>query len=638
MREKIIIKNKTLNMQERQFQLKNQAHQQGATAMSDPNKQCTSHRSPNAVYKVTITLSAIGLSLWWWLKQHHGTLPLPNTRSGKALLRQYQGTMHDIWLILLLISLGYLIKRIYISKRSEHLETESKQKQPVELILIFLKNNPIVTIFFAIYTVAMISGTTYLYKDMVGWYPELVNGHFLNNFSIRGSFISETMRRSDYRFFPLAHQDLHILSWFTIHIKTWMIFNAAQLVGVVLLSNRFLEKLESKKTLSQSTILLMTCLLLIHPSTGTAFFHVIYSERLLCLIFTLYITSYLHYRSTGNSSSFYLTFLWALTGMYIKDIGILLFVIPAASLWIADSINTQSNVKRGRLQGRFQQSNLLEQWICSLTAVFIMNYIFLALIPSSYAMDGAYNEDATYANLLDFRFYIFSSIAVYRGVLILRRRKSFDFLDAINLSAIAYAIALGITYKFNSNSYLSLPFQLITTINMGWAWIVMSKKMQCGENIKLAAAVLTSSLVVGIDHATSADTFASEISQQKFEQTYIQTTYEKLDKVSREMREEGDDVNIIINRKSRLSASRHLNRIPYKSLVEYEPKLDEFIVKDGAGKNSVYKPKVGDLVANLDKKTDLLDPILDKVDTELIYRHNPGTRTGLILRITGIKN
>ena len=66
----------------------------------------------------------------------------------------------------------------------------------------------------------MISGTTYLYKDLVGWYPDLTKGYFLDNFAARGSFIDETMRRTDYRFFPLAHQDLHILSWFTIHIKT----------------------------------------------------------------------------------------------------------------------------------------------------------------------------------------------------------------------------------------------------------------------------------------------------------------------------------------------------------------------------------------------------------------------------------
>ena len=62
------------------------------------------------------------------------------------------------------------------------------------------------------YLIAMVAGTTYLYKDLIGWYPSLIENNLLDNFSIRGSFISETFRRTDFRFFLLAHQDLHILA------------------------------------------------------------------------------------------------------------------------------------------------------------------------------------------------------------------------------------------------------------------------------------------------------------------------------------------------------------------------------------------------------------------------------------------
>ena len=155
--------------------------------------------------------------------------------------------------------------------------------RPVEACLRFILNNPITRVLFIAYAVAMISGTTYLYKDLVGWYPDLTKGYFLDNFAARGSFVDETMRRTDYRFFPLAHQELHILSWFTIHIKTWMLVSAAELIGIVLLSIQFLNHLDAGQTARQSTILLLTILFLIHPSTGTAFFHVIYCERLLCL-------------------------------------------------------------------------------------------------------------------------------------------------------------------------------------------------------------------------------------------------------------------------------------------------------------------------------------------------------------------
>ena len=56
---------------------------------------------------------------------------------------------------------------------------------------------------------------------------------------------------------------------------------------------------------------------------------------------------------------------------------------------------------------------------------------------------------------------------------------------------------------------------------------------------------------------------------KKPEQLYIQSTYEKLDEITRKIREEGNHANIIIHEQSRLSAYRHLNRIPYRALIEY---------------------------------------------------------------------
>ena len=40
---------------------------------------------------------------------------------------------------------------------------------------------------------------------------------------------------------------------------------------------------------------------------------------------------------------------------------------------------------------------------------------------------------------------------------------------------------------------------------------------------------------------------------------------------------------------------------------------------------------------NVDKNINVLNPILNGLETELIYRHNPSERSGMILRITGIK-
>ena len=587
-------------------------------------------------------ISLLGLGLWTWIQQNHSFLPVPDSKSGEALLSQYQELTHDIWLILLLLATGYLINRIYVNKKRERAQIDSKPGSPVESCVQFIRNNPITTVLFAAYTVAMISGTTYLFRDILGWYPDLVQGYFVDNFSLRGSFIDETMRRTDYRFFPLAHQDLHILSWFTIHIKTWMLFSAAELIGIALLSIKFLNNLESQKHAKTTTILLLSSLLLIHPSSGTAFFHVIYCERLLCLIFMLYINSYLDHLKTGNLSSLYSTLLWALIGIYIKDIAILLFVVPPISLWAADAIYLRLRTKQQTPQpSLFSQRYRLEHWLSSLCLIFICSYIVLALVPSSYMAEGAYNaKKATHDIVLDLRFYLFAFVVIVRAAAIATKKKLFGLLDAINLAALAYAFALFGTYKFDSTSYLSLPFQLIATINIAWVWVQYvdkPKNQSLRGTKKLLGAIVTSTVIISADHATTQNTFASNVIDLKFEQAYVQSTYEKLDRISRDIRNSGDDVNIITNQKSRFSVKRHLNRIPYKSLIEYIPSKNIYLVKDGAGKGSIYMPKIGDIIVNLDKKIDLIDPILSNHKTELIYRHNSSDRTGMISRITAVQ-
>ena len=158
-------------------------------------------------------------------------------------------------------------------------------------------------------------------------------------------------------------------------------------------------------------MLLITSLLLIHPSTGTAFFQVIYCERLLCLVFMLYINAYLLHLKTRSNSTFYATLLWALIGIYIKDIAILLFIIPPASIWAANTINIRHKARHfSHYLPSFNRGQPLEHWLCSLSIVFITSYIILALIPSSYASEGPYNANAAFNIVLDLRFYLFALI------------------------------------------------------------------------------------------------------------------------------------------------------------------------------------------------------------------------------------
>ena len=579
------------------------------------------------------SISTLGLGVWAWMQRNRDLLPPANSDAGQDLLNQYQELTHQLWLIALLLAVGFLSWRVQSSRQHEARTRNEPSLRPVEACLRFIRNNPITTVLLIAYTVAMISGTTYLYKDLVGWYPDLAKGYFLDNFAARGSFIDETMRRTDYRFFPLAHQDLHILSWFTIHIKTWMLVSAAELIGIVLLSIQFLNSLDAEQTAKQSTILLLSSLFLIHPSTGTAFFHVIYCERLLCLVFILYITAYCSYRKTNQASFFNLTLLWALIGIYIKDIAIVLFVTPAACLWLADWIQSRKATSCAR-------AHSLEHWIVSLSLVFVASYIVLALIPSSFAGGGAYNENAPQALVLDSRCYLFAAIALIRAWSIAKGRITVSILDAINLTGVAYATALGVTYAFDANSYLALPFQLIATINLGWTWMQLvetNPRIPKQQSLKITAAASASALIIGTDHRMMSPNFSEMVNTQKAHQASTQATYEKLDRVSRTLRESGGNINLIISQDSSLSAKRHLNRIPYRSLIEYEPERRQYIIKDGANKGSIHTPQEGDIVANIDKSIDSLRPILDTLTTELIYRHNPSDRSGVIFRVTGIK-
>ena len=130
------------------------------------------------------TISSLGMGCWLWMQHNRAFLPLPDSKSGRALLRQYQELTHDIWLILLLLAVGYLINRIYISRQQEAQKSDHAAPRRVESCLQFLHNNPVTTVLLIAYTVAIISETTYLYKDMLGWHPDLVKGYFLDHFSV----------------------------------------------------------------------------------------------------------------------------------------------------------------------------------------------------------------------------------------------------------------------------------------------------------------------------------------------------------------------------------------------------------------------------------------------------------------------
>lgn len=582
-----------------------------------------------------VTLAgALGFALWIWIRTDPSLLASPTSDAGKRLLRQYQGTVSDVFFALLITTLITLIIKIVKSKKYESKTRQGIQYQrKKESLLLFAKEHPILLLVMAAYTTAMIAGTTHLYKDLIGWYPDLVEKDLLNNFSIRSSFISETMRRTDLRMFPLAHQDLHVLSWFTVHVKTWMLFTAAQLFAIAILSARLIERINgtfSNKTpgLLQAIIVL----LLFQPATGNTFFHVIYCERTLALLLIVYSHCLLEHQQTKSRSSLLKAFLVALLGIFTKDIAIILFLVPPTLELVASTFrNTPRSFREWAI------SNTIYFYILALIPIFCTSFVFIALIPSSYANAGIYSDPTSLTILADSRFYIFVALT---GIRLFRSRRQGgkpDLLDGLNIAAFFYIIALGFFAKFDSSDYLTFPVQVIIVANIGWVW-TLAIKTTCMSRLRrqqiIALALGISGLTVLVEQVTVKPSFLSLVMEMKRSQSSTQQSYEALTPIARKLRENGEGVNIIISRSSRLSYHRHMNRIPYDRLIEYYPRTGTYWVKDGIGKGDQYSPTKGDIVANVDKPIEIIKPILSGRQYATIYEYSASDEGGVITRLT----
>ena len=136
----------------------------------------------------------------------------------------------------------------------------------------------------------MIHESSWFYKEIISWYKDILGGHLLDNFTMRWSFVKETMFRNDFRFFPLAHQDLHLLSWFTPYVNIWMLFNAAELFTIVVVGAKTAELLSGKMKRAP-TLLTFSILFLFDAATGFTFFQFIYSERIVVLLLSLFCSA-----------------------------------------------------------------------------------------------------------------------------------------------------------------------------------------------------------------------------------------------------------------------------------------------------------------------------------------------------------
>ena len=145
-------------------------------------------------------LSSVGIALWIFVDKYANLLPSPTSKAGRQLLRQYQGTTADIFLGFTIAAIAYLAFKILSGRKEYNSATTNTYPRRRESIADFAKNQPVTLVIMTGYLIAMVAGTTHLYKDLIGWYPSLIENNLLDAFSIRSSFISETFRRTDFSF------------------------------------------------------------------------------------------------------------------------------------------------------------------------------------------------------------------------------------------------------------------------------------------------------------------------------------------------------------------------------------------------------------------------------------------------------
>ena len=578
----------------------------------------------------TSFFSVLGICFWQWLKNNRSYLPNPKESAGNALAGQYLGTAYDVFLLLLFAAIIVLVIRVIKEKHSEFLAHSHEKRFFGTRLNSFVKSNPVVTVIFAAYTVALVQEATWFHGELIGWIQEVFRDNLLNNFSIRYDFVYETLRREDYRLFPLSHQDLHLYTWFTPYVKVMMLISAAQLITIVICGKRFAENISGNKS-AASLLLISTLLTLFCASIANAFFQLDYPGRMLTFLLSMYSLTYLHYLRYQDRASFYITFLLALLGLYWKDTGFILFIFPAAIVIILNFLpvpnslksNSQNFINPIKDWTTFYSVYRLELWLCWLFSVFVLSYIYLSLIPSTFLDTEAYGS-ATASTVFRpiLRFWILIIFAISRFALTVVRVRKVDLLDVFNLSVITYAFALFVLVGFKGYSYQYAPIEYITIANILvlWCWVANYLGKRFPNKVFVGVIGVSSTLLlIGYEHLDKRYSFYGHASRVHELHNSWEQTYESIDKLTRQKKYNGEEVNLIYSTQSWFDKSRHLDRLRYDRLVEWDPGKNKFVVKDGINKSSDYIPKTGDIYINIDR-TDSILPTYPNIDYKLIYQ------------------
>ena len=481
----------------------------------------------------------------------------------------------------------------------------------------------------------MIQESSWFYKEILTWYDEILDNQLLNNFSLRERLINETMGRNDFRFFPLSHQDLHVLSWLTPYIKVWSLVSALELIATIILGCKLIERIKKNGT-SASLILMGTLLFLVTSASAYNYFQFIYSERFLTFLIALYAYHYCIYLDSGQLHNGRLALLFALFIPFFKDTAVLLAVIPAATTIVAGSLGAMpSRPAWGSIHpSKWMEAYALDFAIFSLAPFFLASFALLSALPSLAADVPRYDAHLGFSVLaLDIRLIIFLGFIATRCWLIGRKQANVNALDGFNLAALAYGFALYALVGLEGSNYMSLPIQFVAVLDILMIWeSLIAPKLKHRMNGRQAQAVAlgTTLLLLNIEDRQAA-TFRQRAQLISWKQRSWRTTLNEARAITTRAKENGETVNLIYS-KGWFKHSDQMKALTYDRLVYYDIDTRRYIIKAGIGKGEFYTPQAGDFLVDIDTGKKLTKYGIDLSNYDVLYQEEPGRDYARIFR------
>ena len=572
-------------------------------------------------------LIAIGLLLGQWLRSFNKT-------ASELLIdvHTYNEVSHGILITTLVATASLLLIAAWKS---------SKPKPQLDAIALaarisrWMRRHPVTTTILIAYAAIMVADASWFYKEIVTWYDDIQANQLTNNFSIRWSLISEVRGRNDFRFFPLSHQDIHLLSWFTPFPKVWALANALELIITLLAGIKLIQALRPHQT--TAGVSLIGCLIyLFTPSAAYNYFQFIYSERILTLCLALFGLIYLIYQRSKQDKYALIALVFALIGCFTKDIGILLFVVPAMATIVLGSLGMHSLYPSWKQTSRQQwlHAYRLEIALLCLLLFFLAAFIWLSYLPGIAAGVERYDANLRFSLFVpDVRTVALISYSLIRLIHVLRGQSKANLLDSLNAGAMAYGAALFALVGFKSSSYMALPIQLVATLDilMAWsAWIATRLHKRWPTSKLALAGTALSAVVIGLEH-TSPTSFHNQVSDIRATQRSWQATLQETIHLAQTTKEAGHPVNLIFS-KSWFKHSEYLRSLQFDRLIYMDPDTREIRIIAGINKGSTYQPQRGDFFLNIDSGKKLRKYKIDLSDYELIYDFDPSLSQGKIYR------